>query len=141
MKTLSVVLFSTILLTSPAQAQVEAGIGVIPTAVAEVPEITDPDPIEILTKGVDPALVRSEDGLVIWPIPVVKELNIYCGGESHGNLPFEIVDITGRVKVRGSIVGGKVNLIEVESLAKGDHVLRVVDGRSVRSIAFQTNRN
>ena len=96
------------------------------------------DPASAYTTGIDPALIRSEEGLVIWPIPARSELNIFCSSETSGNLPFEIVDMTGRTILRGSIQGEKPNLIEVNNLKKGDHLLRVVDGSGVRSIAFQS---
>ena len=100
---------------------------------------TEPtDPASAYTSGIDPASIRSEEGLVIWPIPARSELTIFCSSETSGNLPFEIVDMTGRTIVRGSIQGEKPNLIEVSNLQKGDHLLRVVDGSGVRSIAFQS---
>ena len=95
------------------------------------------DELAIYLKDVDPAIVRKEDGLVIWPVPTREELHIHCATERSGNIPFEIVDLTGKVVLRGSIVSGQVNMVEFNSPGKGDHLLRVVDGRSIRSIAFR----
>ena len=99
---------------------------------------TETDPAAVYTKGVDPTTIRSEEGLVIWPIPAHDQLNIFCSSGTSGNLPFEIVDMTGRTIVRGSIQGETANIIEIDNLKKGDHLLRVVDGSGVRSIAFQS---
>ncbi len=137
----SILSFALLVQLAPVMSQssdVEADITVSANAILLESMGTDPDPASAFTKDVDPSLIRSEEGLVIWPIPAGSELNIYCSSETSGNLPFEIVDMTGRTIVRGSIQGEKPNMIEVNHLKKGDHLLRVVDGSGVRSIAFQS---
>lgn len=140
----TILLLSLMFTTFVTQAQVQAGLGTIEImepAGEEPPVPMDPDPVDEFTKGIDPSVIRSEEGLVIWPIPASGELNIYCAGGMEGNLPFEVVDMTGKVIIRGSIQGGQANMIEVEALRKGDHLLRVVDRFTVRSIAFQSAGN
>ncbi len=102
----------------------------------EVLEDDGASEMDVITAGFDPALIRSDDGLVVWPVPAQDELHIYCAGGSEGNLPFEIVSMSGRVVLRGSIPGGIPSMIEVEGLAPGDHLLRVVDGSGIRQILF-----
>ncbi len=89
-----------------------------------------------MTAGVDPASIRQEDGLVIWPVPALDELFVYCPSNSQGNLPFELIDLTGKVIMRGVLQGGKANQIDLVNVKQGDHLLRVVDGQAIRSIAF-----
>ncbi len=130
--------FIFLLTASVALAQ---GTGTMPEDVSAsagtIAENATEDELAIYLKDVDPAIVRKEDGLVIWPVPTREELHIHCATERSGNIPFEIVDLTGKVVLRGSIVSGQVNMVEFNSPGKGDHLLRVVDGRSIRSIAFR----
>jgi hypothetical protein len=128
-------LFLSLSISGSSQVTEEPGVDI--SASAEVMTGDSADELAIYLKDVDPITVRNEDDLVIWPVPAREELHIHCKSAQPGNLPFEIVNLTGKVILRGSIVSGQVNMIEFTAPAKGDHLLRVVDGRSVRSIAFQ----
>ncbi len=102
------------------------------TIIASSEAIAAGDP---LPEGVAAHDSATGDGLTIWPVPAAEVLHISCAGCGDGNLPFEIVDLTGRTVLRGSVPGTITSMIELTG-SKGDHVLRVVDGRSVRSVAF-----
>jgi hypothetical protein len=98
----------------------------------------DTDPMSIVrafSPEIKEEAVRMDEGLIIWPVPVADVLHIHYK-DGRGNLPFEIVDITGKIVIRGSIVGGNVNMIELDMASKGDHVLRVVDSKGVHAVAF-----
>ena len=139
----SFLFLAALIILSPAKPQVggsEAEASLNTSTLPIAAPVVGTDPASAFIKDVDPALVRSEDGLVIWPIPAQNELNIFCSSETSGNPPFEIVDMTGRTVLRGSIQGEKPNLVEVNSLRPGDHLLRVVDGTGVRSIAFRSGK-
>jgi hypothetical protein len=96
-----------------------------------------PNKLDLYTAGYSPDEIHADEGIVIWPIPVGEKLHIYCETCSPGNLPFEIIDLTGKVVLRGSVLGGELNLIELEGARGVDHVLRLVDGRSVRAVTFR----
>jgi len=72
--------------------------------------------------------LSSDDQISIYPNPVSGILNIAFFNENNRSLTFDIYDIEGRCKIKGTTTTGAIN---IEDLEKGFYSITIISGKNV----------
>jgi aminopeptidase N len=85
-----------------------------------------------------PLTAFAADRPVLYPSPVVQELNIYLGTQNAGVVDVEIIDATGRLHQRATLVINDQRVaVDVPSLSSGYYIARLRIAERMISLPFQ----
>lgn len=78
----------------------------------------------------------DSDLITIFPNPAYKSISIQYPNQFKGNFNFDITDITGRTIKSGLISSSNTADIEIEDLAEGYYLIRVVTPEQIQTATF-----